>query len=111
MPTSFSVDSGRCGHKTEIATERKGTKIVVNITTTCPRVKAYAEALKEVDMRHLVNPIMTNQIYTVASSNLGPECVVPCAVVSAAWTEAGMVARSLLNKYKSTCFTYEGGSD
>jgi len=81
------------------------------INTTCPRVKAYGEALAEINIKDLAQPILKNPIYVIASSNLGPECVVPCAVVSAAWTEAGMVAKSILNRFPSTCFTYEGSSD
>ncbi|MBC7121075.1 MAG: hypothetical protein H5T33_05840 [Candidatus Methanosuratus sp.] len=111
MPTLFSVDSPRCDQRTQIIAEKEDSVIKIRINTTCPRVKAYGEALGEVRVRDLAQPILKNSIYIVASSNLGPECVVPCAVVSAAWTEAGMVAKSILNRFPSTCFTYEGTSD
>jgi len=105
--TSFSVDSGRCDHKTEITAESKGMKISICMTTTCPNVKAYSEILKEVDLKKLTNPVLSNPIYIAASGKLGPECVVPCAVVSTTWTEAGMVSKTLLKKYKTVSFTYE----
>lgn len=111
MTTVFSVDSGRCDHKSQITAERNGNIIAVKIESTCQRVRAYGLALGEVSIKDLAQPILKNPIYTVASQNLGPECVVPCAVVSATWTEAGMVAKSLLRKYRNTCFTYEGERD
>ncbi|MDI9644932.1 MAG: hypothetical protein QFX35_06920, partial [Candidatus Verstraetearchaeota archaeon] len=79
----------------------------LRIETTCPRVKKYAEQLQGVRITDLAQPILKNPVYVIASSTIGPECVVPCAVISATWTEAGMVARSILNRYPSTCFTYE----
>jgi hypothetical protein len=111
MPSSYSVDSGKCGHKTEVTAERQGTKIAVNITSTCPMVKKYSQAIKEVNMREMMTPMITNPIYIAASSKVGPDCAVPCAVVNAALVEMGMVARSLLDKYNSVCITYKGGSD
>jgi hypothetical protein len=111
MPTSYSVDSGKCGHKTEITVALKDAKMMINITSTCPGVKKYSEALKEISMRDLMTPMTANPIYVAASSKVGPDCAVPCAVVNAAWTEGGMVLRSLLNKYNSICITYKGGSD
>lgn len=110
MTTTFSVDSPRCNQRTRIFAEKDGSTIKIRLDTTCPRVKEYGETLGEISIRDLAQPILKNPIYVIASSKLGPECVVPCAVVSAAWTEAGMVARSILNRFPSTCFTYEGSS-
>ncbi|MBC7127283.1 MAG: hypothetical protein ABC585_07005 [Candidatus Methanosuratincola petrocarbonis] len=111
MTTSFSVNSPRCDQRTQIVAEKEGSAIKIRLNTTCPRVKAYGDSLGEISINDLAQPILKNPIYVIASSKLGPECVVPCAVVSAAWTEAGMVARSILNRFPSTCFTYEGSSD
>jgi hypothetical protein len=110
LTTTFSVNSPRCDQRTQIIAEKVGSAIKISLNTTCPRVKAYGESLCEIGINELAQPILKNPIYVVASSKLGPECVVPCAVVSAAWTEAGMVARSILNRFPSTCFTYEGSS-
>ena len=111
MSTSFSVDSPRCDHTTEIKTTRTGKTVAVEITSTCPQVAAYAKALTEVALKDLGKPILDNPIYTTASPTVGPECVVPCAVVSATWAEAGMVARSLLRRFPHTGFVYDGGHD
>ncbi|MEN3035273.1 MAG: hypothetical protein ABC537_03115 [Candidatus Methanosuratincola sp.] len=111
MTTTFSVNSPRCDRRTQIVAEKDGSAIKIRLNTTCPRVRDYGESLGEIRINDLTQPILKNPIYVVASSKLGPECVVPCAVVSAAWTEAGMVARSILNRFPSTCFTYEGSSD
>jgi Family of unknown function (DUF6951) len=111
MPTSYSVDSGKCGHKTAITVALNDTKMTINITSTCPGVKKYSEALKEISKRDLMTPMVANPIYLAASSRVGPDCAVPCAVINAAWVEGGMVARSLLDKFGSICIAYKGGSD
>jgi len=110
MPTLFSVDSGRCGRESQVVAElMKGGKIKVTITSTCPEVKRYGENFKEVEIKDIAKPAPVNPIYTVAaSSGVGPECLVPCAVVSATWTEAGMVSKNLLARFSTMCMKYEG---
>jgi len=110
MPTSFDVDSGRCGRETRITAEMDGKKIRITIKSTCPDVQKYAEALKEVDYRDIFKRVLENPIYVKASPILGPECLVPCAVVSATWTEAGMVSKSLLSKIGRQCIRFVADS-
>jgi len=112
MPTVFLVDSGRCGWKTRIKAElASGGKIMVAIDSTCANVKKYGEALKEVSMRDIGKPIMTNPVYIAANGTVGPECLVPCAVISTVWTEAGLVSKNLLKRFSSMCITYDAGAE
>ena len=112
MTTIFSVDSGRCAHKTKVKADvLAGGKIAVSIETSCENVKKYSELLKEVNTRDLLKPIITNPIYVVASGAVGPECPVPCAVVSCTWTEAGMVSKNLLKQFRNMCISYEDETD
>jgi hypothetical protein len=108
MTTVFSVDSGRCSKKTIIkANAAAGGKIAVKIETNCENIKRYSEVLKEVSIKDFTNPIISNPIYITASSTgVGPECLVPCAVVSTVWTEAGWVSKNLLKQFKHACITY-----
>jgi hypothetical protein len=108
MPTIFSVDTGRCGHKATVKAEiANGGKINITITSTCEMVKRYGNLLKVIDVKDLAKHIVNNPVYTAASSTVGPECLVPCAVISATWTEAGMISKNLLKRYPSSCFRYE----
>ena len=108
MPTVFSVDSGRCDRRSRIKTEMAGGgKIKVTIVSTCPDVRKYAEKMKELSIRDIAKSILENPIYQTASGTVGPECLVPCALVSAAWTEAGMVSKNLLKRYNNMCIRFE----
>ena len=109
MTTVFTVDSGRCGWKTRIVAEagEKG-MIKLEITSTCKNIQRFGEKFKEINIRDLAKPILVNPVYLAASGTVGPECIVPPAVINASWTEAGMIARSLLKQYPTQILKYEG---
>lgn len=108
MTTTFITDNLRCAHKTKIITEMKGNgTISVAITSSCKSVQAYAKVMTAIQMRDIARKIIENPVYVSASSVLGPECLVPCAVISAVWTEAGFIAKSLLRKFDTIAIKYE----
>ena len=108
MPTVFSVDPGRCSQKTEVRAEiAEGGKIKVRITSSCKNVQRYSEKLTEVSIKDISKPILSNPIYIAANSSIGPECLVPCGVVAAVWTEGGMISKNLLKNYPNSCVKYE----
>ncbi len=108
MTTTFTTDNLRCDHKTKIVTEMKeGGKIAINITSSCRNVQEYAKVMTTMGMKDIAKKILENPAYVNASPILGPECLVPCAVISAVWTEAGFIAKSLLRKYDTIAIKYE----
>lgn len=107
MTTTFTADNMRCGHKTKIVAElMQGGRISVKISSSCKDVQRYAGALTEVQIRDIAKKILENPVYSTASPYVGPECPVPCAVVSAVWTEAGLVSKNLLRKYDTIAIKY-----
>jgi len=109
MTTVFTVDSGRCAHKSRIVAELgQGGMIKLEITSTCTQIKRYGGKFKEISIRDLAKPILVNPAYISASGTVGPECMVPPAVINTSWTEAGMIARSLLKMYPTQVLRYEG---
>jgi hypothetical protein len=109
MTTVFTVDSGRCGWKTRIVAELgRGGMIKLDITSTCTNIKRFGEKFKEISIRDLAKPILVNPVYIAASGTVGPECIVPPAVINTSWTEAGMIARSLLRQFPTQVLRYEG---
>jgi len=109
MVSVYTVDSGRCSHKTQIIAELGQNGIVsLCITSTCPSVRKYGEKLKEIHVKDLAKPTLRNPAYSVANGTVGPECAVPSAVVNASLTEAGMISKNLLNKYPLVTIKYEG---
>jgi hypothetical protein len=108
MTTTFMSESLRCAHKTRIVTEMKdGGKISIAITSSCKDVQRYAKVMTEIQTKDIAKKIMENPVYLTASPIVGPECLVPCAVISAVWAEAGLVSKNLLRKYDSMCIKYE----
>ena len=108
MTTTFTTNNLRCDHKTKIITAMKedGT-ISVSITSSCKSVQDYARVMTGVKMGDIMKRILENPVYVKASPVLGPECLVPCAVISAVWTEAGFVAKSLLRRFDTIAIKYE----
>jgi len=110
VPTTFAVTT-ICNHRTNITAELVGSKIKVDMESTCPRIKKYAETLREIRLKEINNLIQEHPIYVKASaSHIDPNCLVPCGVAFCAWTEAGMVSKNLLSRYPSQCVTYSSGS-
>lgn len=108
MTTTFTTDSMRCDHKTKIVAEMKeGGKISIAITSSCRDVQHYAKAMREVQARDIAKNILENPVYVAASSTVGPECPVPCAVISAIWAEGGLISKNLLKKYDTITIKYE----
>lgn len=105
MPSTFSVDSSICGHKTNItATMAEKHIIGMAMVSTCPMVRKFAEIFQEISMVDLGKRFIENPIYRRASeSGIHPNCLVPCAVAFCTWTEAGMIARNLLSSHRSQC--------
>lgn len=107
MTTTFITDNPRCDHNTKIVTEMKeGGKISITITSSCRNVQDYAKLMKEIRVKDIANRILENPVYITASSAVGPECIVPCAVISAVWAEAGFIAKSLLKKHDTIAIKY-----
>jgi hypothetical protein len=108
MTTTFTTDNLRCDHKTKIITAMKenGT-ISISITSSCKIVQDYAKVMTEIKKGDIMKRILINPVYVKASPVLGPECMVPCAVISAVWTEAGFIAKSLLRRFDTIAIKYE----
>ncbi len=109
ITTVFTSESLRCAHRTRIAAEMKGQgKISIDITSSCKDVQQYAKLMTEIGTRDIAKKIIENPVYLTASKTVGPECLVPCAVISAVWAEAGLVSKNLLKRFDTMCIKYEG---
>lgn len=83
--------------------------IGVEIDSTCKMVNEYSALIKEISLKEIARAMMNNPIYIRASEvRIHPNCLVPCGVAYATWTEAGMIAMSLLSHHKSQCIVFKG---
>jgi len=92
------VDLKLCGNPTTITADLVGGHIKISMDSPCSKIKAYAEAIKELSVRDIGKDIAENPIFIKASSTkVTPTCAVPIGVATAAWAEAGMISKNLLN--------------
>jgi len=108
MTTVFEVNSSLCGNKTQITAELvEKSKIKINIESTCPKVKKYAELLNDLGVRELVSSMIDNPVYIKAAhAKITPDCLIPSGAMLTAWTEAGMVSKNLLKKCGPQCIIF-----
>jgi hypothetical protein len=100
MTTVFEVRSSICGNKTTIVVEKKDrARMTVSLETSCSKLKAYSEGIKELDFKAIGKGFTQNPIYVHAvSSHITPNCLVPCGVVMATWAEFEMMSKNLLRQ-------------
>lgn len=107
MTTKFVVESHICNHTTTITSEMKNGKVTVAVDSTCKKIADYSKGLLPMGFKDLMKTFCDNPIYLVASSNhIDPNCLVPCGVSYCAWTEAGLVAKSLLARFDRQSIRY-----
>jgi hypothetical protein len=108
VPSTFTVDSSICGHNTSITAKKTVNYIIgIEMESTCKLVNDYASMIKEIPMKEIGRIMINNPIYIKASeARIHPNCIVPCGVAFAAWTEADMIAKSLLSHHKSQCIEF-----
>lgn len=108
MPTSFIFESSLCGHKSRATATASGTGIALALESSCPLLRDYGKSLGTIKIKDLAKRICENPIYIKATEgNVHPNCIVPCGVAMCAWAEAGLVSKSLLEKFPSQCITYQ----
>ena len=66
----------------------------VHIATSCPNVKEFGEGLTDLTIEDLVDKVNSRIINRYRNVKMSANCAVPSGVLSAAWLEAGMIARS-----------------
>lgn len=87
------VRAGECGKESSIAARKTGpTKVVFDITTTCERVQALADALGEVDVAHEMScPLIETRVYMLATGHMcRNSCIVPAAILKTLEVTAGI---------------------
>jgi hypothetical protein len=89
--STVNVDMGFCGntHKVTVSKRADGEFDVI-IDTTCGNIRAYGMLLKKMT----INDIMGSSSPAFSDDKMKlitPGCLVPSAVMAAAWMEVGMI--------------------
>jgi hypothetical protein len=70
----------------------------VKATSTCPKVERFLNGLSPLSMIDLTDKLESRVFQEFVRSDMSANCLTPSAVLTAAWVEAGMIARSNARK-------------
>ncbi len=70
----------------------------VKATSTCPKVERFVNGLGPLSMTDLTDKAESKVFREFLSSDMSANCLVTSALLTAAWVEAGMIARSNTRK-------------
>ncbi|MGE4274579.1 MAG: hypothetical protein AB7E27_00785 [Candidatus Methanomethylophilaceae archaeon] len=66
----------------------------IHIDTACENVKEFAEGLTDLSLEDLIDKKNSRIVNRYREVRMSANCAVPSGVLSAAWLEAGMIAKS-----------------
>jgi len=100
---SSTVKMGTCGNVSKIDVVRSDNgKFKVTIDSTCQSVKSYAIMINEITMEDIMG-VLENRVMSLSTTKiLTPSCLVPSAVMTAAWVEIGMLPLDQVKERTST---------
>jgi hypothetical protein len=99
MTSRVRVNMFPCGNKSEIevnATVDGG--FLVGVTSTCKKAEKFVEGLGPLSMVDLTDKKESKVFRDFIASDMSANCLVLSGVVTAAWVEAGMIAKSMAKK-------------
>ena len=101
--SSATVKMGTCGNVSKIDVVRaENGKFKVTIESTCQSVKSYAVLISDITMEDIMG-VLSNKIMSLSTTKiLTPSCLVPSAVMTAAWVEIGMLPLDQVKERTST---------
>ncbi|MHC1708873.1 MAG: hypothetical protein AB9819_00460 [Methanomassiliicoccales archaeon] len=70
----------------------------VKATSTCPKAERFLNGLSPLSMTDLTDKAESKVFREFVASDMSANCLAPSAVLTAAWVEAGMIARSNTKK-------------
>lgn len=70
----------------------------IKATSTCPKVERFVNGLNPLSMTDLTDKTESKVFREFVISDMSANCLTPSAVLTAAWVEAGMIARSNTKK-------------
>lgn len=78
----------------------------VKIASACANVKEFAEGLTDLTIEDLVDKQNSRIINRYREVKMSANCAVPSGTLSAAWLEAGMIAKSRARDKKSNVIEF-----
>ncbi len=89
----------------EVSTNEDG-EYVVRATSTCPKAVKFVEGLGPLTLTDLSDKMESKVFRNFMASDMSANCLLLPGVMTAAWVEAGMIARSMARKGIPLCIEF-----
>jgi hypothetical protein len=107
MTVSVRVHAPLCDHRTRIEATQTPEGVVIRIESTCKNVRHYAEMLTPLQDEDMIDT-RTSQVFVKgAEAGLTATCLIPVAVINAAWAEVGNISYRLAKEKGPLCLVFE----
>ncbi|MCE5296348.1 MAG: hypothetical protein LLG16_04495 [Euryarchaeota archaeon] len=99
MTSKVRVNMFPCDNRSEIevSTTEDG-DYVVKVTSSCPKAVKFVEGLGTLSLTDLTDKKESKIFRNFIDSDMSANCLLLSGVMTAAWVEAGMIARSMARK-------------
>jgi len=95
MTSKVRVNMFPCDNKTTITVEpNEDGDYSIKATSTCPKAERFVNKLESLTMDDLTNKREGKIFREFLASDMSCNCLVLSGVITAAWVEAGLIARS-----------------
>ena len=99
MSSKVRVNMFPCDNKSEIEVQTtESGEYIVRVTSTCKKAEKFIEGLGPLSIMDLMDKKESKIFRDFISSDMSANCLILSGVVTAAWVEAGMIARSMAKK-------------
>jgi hypothetical protein len=96
-----------CENKTEItAQQTEDMNFNLTATSTCAKAQRFIEGLGPLTVADLSEKKESKVFRDFIASDMSANCLVPSGALTAAWVEAGMIARSNARKGRTLCVEF-----
>lgn len=99
MSSKVSINMFPCGNKTDIEVSvTEDGEYIVKALSTCKKAEKFVERLGPLSIIDLTDKQESKIFSTFITSDMSANCLLLSGVMTAAWVEAGMIARSNTKK-------------
>ena len=107
MTVRVRVHAPLCDHRTSVEATNSPEGVLIHIESSCKNVRHYAELLTPLLDEDMID-IRTSQVFVkAAEAGLTATCLIPVAVINAAWAEVGNISYRLAKEKGPLCLVFE----
>ena len=103
---SVTVNMRLCGKTHKVNVVLDGMDLKVSIDTDCDHVRQYSEKVKTISMDDATDMKASKVVSYDSTMMMTPTCLVPKAVLYAAWMEIGMISPTRAKEVKENSISF-----